>query len=575
MRKINIALTCFLLLLFTFCSQPERAPEEVRVRISIDPETLSPVSYNHGSALQILNLLFQSLLGADLGTNEIKPFLAEDMPTVERQDSLTLITYTIREEAEWTDGSPVTAKDVAFTLKVVKAPLLNNESLRPQLEFIQDIRIDAENPRRFTFVCAGYAPEMELLTGDFFILPAYLYDPENLLQHLAVATLDGDLSELENDEKLKEFAARFNAPAFGQDPKLLQGSGGYTLENWEKGQYLTLTRKNDWWGNNTSNTQHLTAIPQRVSFQVIPDITTALLALKNRQLDVLESIPAAEFEQLKKQESFLQDYALHTPDAYEFVYAGLNTRRPKFADKRTRQAIAHLLGTESVVKVAMQNYATPTAGPVPPSIPDLYNSKLQPYTFDAEKITDLLKAAGWTQEQGGWFKTINGKWEQLTLEVMYRAGSATYENAAVILQQNATKLGVPVQVQAVESSLLASKSRQHDFDLFYRSLGGNPFAFNFKPLLHTQYAAEGGLNYTGFGTPESDQILDKISGTVNSREELAELLKRLQAILHEEAAIIPMYYVKERVAIHRRFTNAKISGLRPNYDVSAFTLKEE
>ncbi|OKL38813.1 ABC transporter substrate-binding protein [Pontibacter flavimaris] len=543
--------------------------------MAVEPETLSPVSYSNAGALQIINLLFHSLLSADLGTNEIMPYLAKDMPTVVRNDSTTLFTYEIREEAEWTNGSPVTAEDVAFTLKVAKAPLLNNESLKPQLEFIQDIRMDAANPRRFTFVCSGYAPEMELLTGDFFILPAYLYDPENLLQHIEVANLNGDLSELENDEKLKAFAAKFNSPDYGRNPKLLQGSGGYTLENWENGQYLTLTRKKDWWGNNTSNTQHLTAIPQRVSFQVIPDMTTAVLALKNRQLDVLEGIPAAEFEQLKQQDSFLKDYALHTPDAYEFTYAGINTRRPKFADKRTRQAIAHLLGIESVIKVSQQNYATPTVGPIPPSVTDFYNTSLRPYTFDPEKATELLKAAGWVKENGGWHKHINGKKEQLTIEVIYRAGSHSYENAASILQQNADQVGIPVQVLGVESSLLASKSRQHDFDLFFRSLGGNPFAFNFKPLLHSNYAKEGGLNYTGFGTPESDRILDRISSTVTSREEQARLLKRLQEIMYEEAAFISMYYTKERVAIHRRFANAKISGLKPNYDVSAFTLKED
>jgi peptide/nickel transport system substrate-binding protein len=163
MRRFNQALTCLLLLLFTFCSQPERAPEEVRVRVAAEPETLNPVTgYNDGRALQIINLLFQSLLSADLGTNEITPFLAEDMPGIERQDSVTLFTYQIREEAEWTDGSPVTAKDVAFTLKVAKAPLLSNEGIKPQLEFIRDIRMDAENPRHFTLVCAGYAPEISV-----------------------------------------------------------------------------------------------------------------------------------------------------------------------------------------------------------------------------------------------------------------------------------------------------------------------------------------------------------------------------------------------------------------------------
>ncbi|TPE43407.1 ABC transporter substrate-binding protein [Pontibacter mangrovi] len=543
--------------------------------MAVDPETLNPVNYSRAESLQIINLLFQSLLSADLGTNTIKPFLAEAMPSVERQDSITLFTYEIRKEAEWTDGSPVTAQDVAFTLKVAKAPLLNNESLKPQLEFIKDIRLDAGNPQRFTFVCSGFAPEMELLTGDFFILPAYLYDPENLLLHLNVADLHNGQQAVAQDEKLKTFAAQFNTPAFGHDPRLLQGSGGYVLENWQNGQYLTLTRKKDWWGNNTSNTQHLTANPQRVSFQVIPDITTALLALQNRQLDVLENIPAHEFEQLRKQESFLKDYNLHTPDAYDFYYAGINTRNPKFSDKRTRQAIAHLLDVNNIIQVSQMSYATPTVGIIPPSVKEFYNSNLQPINHDANKASTLLQEAEWIREADGWFKNIDGKREQLTVEVIYRAGNTNFENAAAILKQNASHLDIPVQVQGEESTLLSSRSKQHNFELYFRSLSGNPFAFNFKPLLHTAYAGMGGLNYTGFGTSESDSILDKISGTVPDREQQAVLLRRLQEIMQEEAAIIPMYYTKERLAVHRRFTNTKVSGLKPGYDVSAFTLKQE
>ncbi|RIJ42068.1 ABC transporter substrate-binding protein [Pontibacter oryzae] len=539
-----------------------------------EPETLSPIGYSDAGALQIINLIFQSLLSADLGTNEIKPFLASEMPTVTREDSATLFTYTIREEARWSNGTPVTAMDVAFTLKVAKAPLLNNESLKPQLEFIRDIKIDSENPKRFTFVCAGYAPEMELLTGDFFILPAYLFDPENLLQHIRVAALSRDPSELENDKKLKAFAAKFNTPAYGRDSNLLQGSGGYTLEHWENGRYLTLKRKKDWWGK-TSNTQHLTANPQRISFQVIPDITTALLALNNRQLDLLENIPAAEFEQLKQSKQFLKDYSLHAPDAFEFVYAGINTRSSRFLDKRTRQALAYLLDTRNLIKVSHQSYATPTVGVIPPSIRKFYNDSLQSYSYHPDKAKKLLSESGWTWENNGWYKITNGRKERLAIVVSYRAGNTNFENAAVIFQQNAAKAGIPVQVQAMEGSLLSQQSKEHQFDVFFRSLSGNPFAFNFKPLLHTSYAEKGGLNYTGFGTPESDSILDRISTTVTSEAELATLLKRLQAIMHDEAAFIPLYYVKERVAIHRRFTNTKVSGLKPNYDVSAFTLTAE
>ncbi|MFD2999492.1 ABC transporter substrate-binding protein [Pontibacter toksunensis] len=545
----------------------------MRVRLSVNPETLNPVSYSDAGALQIINLLFQSLLSADLADDKIKPFLAADLPQVERQDSVSLFTYEIREEATWTDGSPVTAADVAFTLKVLKAPLINNESIRPQLQFIQDIKIDPANPKRFTLVCEGYSPEMVLLTGDFFILPAYLLDPDALLQPIEVAALNGSLSELENNENLKAFAEKFNSPEYGHSTTMLQGSGGYLLEEWASGQYLTLKRKSDWWGNDIPQAQHLTANPERISFQVIPDNANALLALKSREIDVLENIEAAEFDKILNDESFKEDYALYSPETYEFVYAGLNTRSPKFSDKHTRQAVAHLIDVNSVIQVSQLNYATPTVGPIPPSIKEYYNTSLEPQSFNAEKVANLLKAAGWQKEQDGWYKSINGKREKLTVDVNYKAGSKTFEPAAIIFQQRAAEVGIPVQLQGMENSLLSSKLRAHEYEMFFRSLSGNPFVINFQPLLHTSFANLGGMNVTGFGTPESDSVLDGINA-VESPEEKARLLKRLQEILYDEAAFISMFYLKDRLAVHRRFDNVKVSGLKPNYDVSAFTLQK-
>ncbi len=571
MRKISLLLS-ILLLFLSFCSQPAKEPNEVKVRLAKEPETLSPVNYADTEAIQILNLLFQSLLTVDLAEDKLKPALAAKMPDIVRQDSLTLVHYEIRENSIWADGSPVTADDIAFSIKVLKAPLLNNERTKPQVEFIQDIRFDQANPRKFTFVCAGFSPEMELLTGDFFVLPAYLFDPKGLLKSIRISDLSKGLSELENNENLKAFADKFNNINFKSDKAFLQGSSGYLLENYVPGQYILLQRKADWWGN-THNQTHLTANPERISFHIIPDNTTALLALKNNQLDVLENIPAAEFEQLKIDKGFTENFELHTPDSYEFAYIGLNSRLPKFSDKRTRQAIAYLLDIDNIIKVSQQNYATPTVGPIPPSIKVYYNKDLKLRKYHIAQAETLLKAAGWVHEQGGWYKTINNKRTPLTIEVIYRAGNTNYfENVALIFQQSLAQVDIPVTIQAMEASLFSQKSKAHEFEMFFRTLSGNPFVFNFKGLFHTSFSDLGGMNYTGFGNQDSDNLLDAINST-ELPEEKARLLKKLQAMLYDEATFIPLYYQKQRVAVHKRFGNTKISGLTPNYDVSSFTLK--
>ncbi|WP_241739290.1 ABC transporter substrate-binding protein [Pontibacter beigongshangensis] len=571
--KKSATLVCFLLFLLSFCSQPQRQPDEVRVRLFNDPVTLNPVNYQNSSALQLVNLLFQSLLTVDLEDNTLKPSLAEDLPVVERTDSTTLFTYSIREEAEWADGSPVTAADVAFTLKVMLAPLVNNEQIKSQIEFIRDIASDQRNPKRFTLLCKGFSPEMELLTGDYFILPQYLFDPENLLASFSVPELVNAAPELTNNKSLKAFATHFNSVDFARSKDLLKGSAGYVLENWTTGQYVVLKRKQNWWGTNTGRAaSYLTANPRQINFQIIPDNTTALLALKNRQLDVLSNIPATEFDKLREDSTFTKEYALHAPDSYEYNYIALNTRLPKLNNRYTRQALAHLVDADNLIKVTLSNFGTRTAGPVPPAIQPYYNQSIRPYEYSQARAISLLKAAGWIREGDGWYKTIDGKKEKLTLEVNYRAGNTVFEHSALIFQQNAAKAGIVVELQAMENSLFRQKARTHDFEMVFRSLSGNPFIFNFKPFFHSAYSDEGGSNITGIGSPETDALLDAINVAETDREK-ARLLKRLQEILHEEAAMIPLYYLKERIAVHKRFANTKISGLKPNYDVSAFTLK--
>ncbi|MFT2011479.1 ABC transporter substrate-binding protein [Pontibacter sp. 13R65] len=572
--KKTANLVCFLFLLLSFCSQPQRRPDEVQVRLFNDPETLNPVSYQNSGALQIINLLFQSLLTVDLEDNRLKPSLAEALPEIVQGDTLTMFTYNIREEAEWSDGSSVTAADVAFTLKVMLAPLVNNEQIKSQIEFVRDFIKYESDPNRFTFACRSFSPEMELLTGDFFILPEYLFDPDGLLQAFTVKQLATGDPDLENNAQLKSFADRFNSVDFARNREVLKGSAGYELENWTTGQYVILKRKENWWGNNTkSDTPYLTANPNQISFQIIPDNTTALLALKSKQLDVLNNIPATEFTLLRKDSTFTKDYALHAPDSYDFNYVALNTRLPKFNNRYTRQAIAHLLDVDNLIKVTLSNYGTRTAGPVPPAAPNYYNQDITLYPYNQAKAADLLKAGGWTHKEDGWYKSLNGKNEKLTIEVNYRAGNTIFENSALIFQQNAAKAGIPVILQPLESSLFRQKSRSFEYDMSFRSLSGNPFIFNFKPFFHTSFAEEGGSNITGFGSPETDALLDAINLAQNDKEKAA-LLKELQVVLHEEAAMIPLYYLKERIAVHKRFGNTKISGLKPNYDVSAFTLKE-
>ncbi|MGV3639999.1 MAG: ABC transporter substrate-binding protein [Adhaeribacter sp.] len=543
------------------------------MRLSQDPESLNPVQYNSVAATQLLSLLYQSLLVVDLETRQYRPLLVEALPKPEIRGEQTFYTFQLRPEARWDNGQPVTAADVIFSLKVIHSPGLQNQRLKSFFGFIQDVRPDAGNPRRFTLVCGKYIPEEILQVEQFAVLPEYLVDPRGLLRPFSYRQLSQQADSLAQVPALQAFATWFNSDRFTRNKDFLKGSGGYELRDWQTGQYVSLQKKQGWWGDQVKPAlPYLTAKPESIVFRVIPDNATALLALRNAQLDVLADLPVAAYQQLARDSAFTRQYQLFTPATYDFTYLGLNARSPKLADARTRQALAHLLDVDKIMQATQNGFATRTIGPIHPDDPRNYNRQLKPYAYDTARAQALLQAAGWQKQSTGWRKNIRGRWVPLSLTLNYKAGNTEFENIALIFQQAAASIGIPVSIQPVEGLLLTNNLKNHQFELFLRYLSGNPFFFNFKPILHTESAVPDGGNYTGFGTPESDRLIDQINLTDDAATR-ARLLQRLQLILHQESNLVFLYFNKDRLAVHKRFTNLKVSGIKPGYDLSAFALK--
>ncbi|WP_210489127.1 ABC transporter substrate-binding protein [Rufibacter aurantiacus] len=510
----------------------------------------------------------------DLGNNSIQPLLAADLPSIRREDSLSYFTFTIRPEAKWDNGSPVTAQDVAFSLKMLHSPLLDNERWRGQYDFIKDIQFSKNSPKRFTLICSGYTPEMKLMTGDFFVLPAHQYDPKGILASVPYQLIRQKFDSLSNTATFKAFASTINQPGMARDTALVKGSGPYMLKKWSTGQSLVLEKKKAWWGNKAiAQAPVLRANPSRILFQVLPDNAAALLALKSQALDVMDNIPLVTFQEMKREEKYQQVYNFYSPTSFDFVYMGVNGHNPKLENRLTRQALAHLLNVPQIISSVQGGLATPTVGLVHPQEKNFYNAELPLVKYDQEKARALLHAAGWQQTSSGWQQKINGRPQTLTLELLYRAGNSDFENMSLLFQQNAKSLGIPVTLQALESSQISERLESNKFDVYFRTLVGTPFSYNLIPILHTSNAKEGGANVTGFGNAETDRLLEKIAVEEHTAEK-ALLLKSLQKAMQEESNLIPLYFQQNKIAVSKKLDSVIISGLKPGYDLTKATFKK-
>ncbi|MEK6616490.1 MAG: ABC transporter substrate-binding protein, partial [Bacteroidota bacterium] len=117
----NIFLICVILISMCIISCIGELPEknEVICHGTADPEMLNPINFTDAESGYITNHIFQKLIDVDFrNPTELVPILAESRPQIEKTpDGKMIITFRIRKETRWDNGSPVTAKDVEFTIK--------------------------------------------------------------------------------------------------------------------------------------------------------------------------------------------------------------------------------------------------------------------------------------------------------------------------------------------------------------------------------------------------------------------------------------------------------------------------
>ncbi|RTQ49163.1 ABC transporter substrate-binding protein [Hymenobacter gummosus] len=554
------------------CSSPatsdSAAAPTVRVCWPRDPESLNPVALPNAYAVQANNLLYQSLLTVDGVTRRHVPWLVTALPKVEQRDSLTYLHYRLHPRARWDNGQPVVARDVVFTLKVLNCPGLPNESLRGLVSFIREVQLDAADPRRFTFVCRGYAPDYSFNSGDFPILPEYLLDAPGHLSALSLRQLAQPDSAVGKLPAVRAFQTAFNQAARWRDARTLRGSGAYELASWQVGQQVTFVRKSHWWADDISpKTPAWTAQPGRIEFHVVPNPATALLALRRGKLDVYPHMPGADFARLQTTDS--ASFRFYSPASYRVAVLEMNVQQPALRDARTRQALALLVDYNRLLRATQYGQGQRSTSLISPHERWAYHDSLPLRPYAPSQAAELLRQAGWQRTADGWRHPQQQN--PLALKLVYGAGDRTYETIALLFQQSARQVGLTVTLQPTEAGRLSELRRNGEFDLSLRTLYGNPFSYDLRPLLHTRSIGSQGANRSRFGNAASDQLLETIYATEDSVGK-ARLLRRLQTLLYQEVPFTPLFFEPNRLAVSRRFENVRPSGLEPGYDISSFRL---
>lgn len=575
--KVFVLTFCLLVLAQSCTQSGSKKDNIVRIWEIDDPDGLNPFTSKFASATNIKAVIYQRLLRFDLKTLELVPELAVARPDIETiGDSAMRMTFEIRPEARWDNGESITAKDVEFSFKAVMCPHVDDLHLKPYINFVSSFEFYEDNPRKISIVCDQIYMRAEASAGyEVWIIPAYNFDPENLLAKYTYDQLRDDPSITEDPNILK-FAEQFNSEQYSREKGYVIGSGPYRFESWETGARITLVKKQDWWGNELAGTgnPYFEAYPDKIIHEIINDQTAAVTALKAGTIDVLRAIKPKDFEDLRANENASKSINLSEIPQFAYSFLGINTKNPILSNPKTRQAIACLVDYNRLMNDLLYGHASRISGAISPLKSNSYNDTLPLYQYDLEKAKSLLSEAGWgdADKDGYLDKIIDGKKTDFEISFIYNTGNTARETVILVIKESAEKVGIKINVQNFDANIYSDKLVKHDFDMFYGVWQTDPAPDDNGQLFMTSSANDGD-NYTYFGNAESDALIEEINRTIDESHR-AHLEKKLQEIMFHDCHYIFLWAPKNLIGINKRFENTNVTSVRPGYWAPGFKLVE-
>ncbi len=576
-NKIYYILGFTTLFLFS-CNENKKVERNNVVKIhKLSPiQNLNPITNKTSSNFQIIDNLFQKLLNIDHRTLNLVPVLAVSRPEIKINDlNQMLLTYTLRPDAQWADGKPIVAKDVAFSIKAIMCPGVDSEHLKPYFESFIDI-ILYPDPKKLTIVSKSTYIRAEYSSGvDFYILPEHILDPKGILSKYTLKNLLE--SGIQKQPTLfTTVANKLNSFNMHGDTTIGSASGAYAIKEFSPTQKVVLSKKENWWGEeHVLENNYFKASMNELDYIVVTDINTAKNLLKSEELDVLQIAKPNDFEEMQQNTSFSTKYNFEQIAMNGYSYFGINMKNPKFKDKYTRKAIACLIDYAKLQTLLHKDYSRRVNGPLLDYKRKFYQDSLIKYDYNIEQAKEYLKLGGWGDSDGnGIFdKIIDGKKIELSIELAFNVGNEMKKMSALIFKESAEPAGVKIELLPIEWSVFLDRQSKHDFDMYHGSWVLDVGPDDPSQIFHT-HSANGGSNVVSFGNKYSDQLIDSIKITLDERKRM-QLWNKLENVILDEVPYVFLFNPTNFIIINKKFDYVYISPVNPGYWEAGFELRNE
>jgi peptide/nickel transport system substrate-binding protein len=464
---------------------------------------LDPVLNDANVDIWILSNLYDTLLLPTDDGKGVQPGLASEYKLSADNTSVIL---TLRDGIKFSDGSPITPADVAWSLK--RASTKDNGIWGFMIESIDDVTTEGDK-----------TVTIKLKQPDPAILAALTVFNTGIMPQKAFEASAG-ATEAEK------------AKSFGEHPV---GSGAFVLKSWDRGSSMKLVRNEYYWGKGEDGK----ALPylDGIDFELIPDDATRILKLNSGELDGAELIPYSRVAELKSAANL--DMQLFPSTRVQYLTMNV---RPQVGGKdnplsnaKVRQAMNYALNKQAIVQIVTHGVGTQQTSYMSTATP-LHTGDKPLYPYDIAKAKALMKEAGF--EKG--FST----------SLLVLAGNQDQLSISTAAQQMWSQIGIKLELQQVDNPTLTKQYREGTF-MMRNAAWTDDIADPSEISSYFVYSKTIGALHSGWKNEEADALFEASQKEMDPKKR-AEQYAKMQEIYNTTGPTVPLFETPYPVALNKR-----------------------
>ncbi len=452
-----------------------------------EPLSFDPTIPSDNGSIWVIYNIFDQLTTINRDSSDVVPSLARSWDI--SRDGKTY-TFHLRPGVKFSDGTPLTADDVVFSLKRAFAP--------------------KKDAYAFLFVPVKTIRALDSHTVEIKLSHAFAPFLQNL--NVFPASI------------VPKAKVQANPKGFAQNPV---GTGPFALKKFAKGQFTHLVRNTHYW---KPGRPYL----DEVMIPYVPDDNTRILKLEAGEIDAAANIPYAQIASLNKRSG------IHVAIEPLFRFDGiwLNNRKKPLDDVRVRQALNYATDKESIVKRILFGHAEVANHMMPKE--KYWLASVKPYPYDLTKAKQLISQSS----------AAKG----FTLPLVVPTGDVIVQQVSQVVKESWSKIGVKVQIQNLDIGTAYTNFSKGNYTAgsnWY--ITSDVTAPDELSAIEFDYTAAGGFNsfYSFYRSAKASALIHKAAASTSERTR-ARLFGQLQGLVLHDAPLVALYFTPARTGLRSK-----------------------